>query len=253
MTLKIDWYRDFFHGIALDLWRKAAPPESTRADVAFLQRALGLEAGARVLDVPCGLGRHSLELAASGFRITGVDLSREAIEEARANAATRGLAVDWQVADMRELPWEGKFDGAFCFGNSFGYLDPAGNREFIRAVSRALKPGARFAIDTGMTAESILPRLRDREWAQIDDILFLEENRYHAAESRIETIYTFVRGGVTETRTGLQCVYTLRELCALLSQAGLTPGEPHAAVDGTPFRLASPCLVLVSEKTGALR
>jgi cyclopropane fatty-acyl-phospholipid synthase-like methyltransferase len=249
--VRSDWYRDFFQGVALDLWRSAAPPEQTRVEADFLQRALGLKPGDRVLDVPCGLGRHSLELASRGFRVTGVDLSRAAIDEARATTATRRIEVDWRNADMRDLPREAVFDGAFCFGNSFGYLDPAGNRAFIRAVAAAIRPGGRFALDTGMAAESILPRLRDREWTQIDDILFLEENRYVPSESRIDTTYTFVRSGVPETRAGVQYVYTLREIRGLLADAGLVPGDPLAAVDGAPFVVGSPCLILVAEKAGA--
>lgn len=60
----------------------------------------------------------------------------------------------------------------------FGYLEPEGTRAFVSSLARTLKPGARFALDTGMTAESILPNLQEKQWARLDDILFLEENRY---------------------------------------------------------------------------
>lgn len=65
----------------------------------------------------------------------------------------------------------------------------------MNRIARALKPGAYFIMDSGMTAESVLPRLREYEWARVNDILFLEENRYIAEHSCIETTYTFVRGG----------------------------------------------------------
>lgn len=246
--MNLRWYEDFFQGVALDMWRKAVSPERTRAEADFLERALRLRPGARVLDVPCGGGRHALDLAARGHRPIGVDLSREQIEEARKRAGEAGLRVEWRQADMRDLPWAGEFDAGYCFGNSFGYLEPSGTRAFVQAVSRALKPGARFALDSGAAAESVLPRLREREWLQVDDILFLEENRYHEMESCMETTYRFVRGGVTHEGTGLQWVYTIRELRGLLEDAGLFVETLHGSLDGEAYRTGSPCLVLVAEK-----
>ena len=246
--MNVTWYENFFHGIALDLWRKAFSPEQTRLEVGFLERTLGLQPGARVLDVPCGGGRHAVELAAGGFKVTGVDLSHEAIQEARERAAARRLSVEWRHADMRDLEWQEEFDAAFCFGNSFGYLDPGGMREFVRALSGALKPAGRFVLDSGMTAESVLPNLREREWTQIGDILFLEENRYHAEESCVETTYTFVRGAETHTRTGLHWVYTVRELRNLLEEAGLAVRSLHRSLAGEPFLVGSRYLLVVAEK-----
>ncbi|TMD02328.1 MAG: class I SAM-dependent methyltransferase [Chloroflexi bacterium] len=170
------------------------------------------------------------------------------IQEARAGAAGAGLAIEWRHADMRDLPWESEFDAGFCFGNSFGFLDADGTREFVQGVSRALKPGARFALDYGMAAECILPRFQAREWAQVGDILFLEQNRYHEAESCIETAYNFVRHGETQTRTGLHWVYTVREIRQFLLDAGLETQGLYRSLGGDPFELGSPCLFLLAQK-----
>src|SRR6266851_1354723 len=69
MADRSNWFEDFFHGIANDLWRKAVTAEQTRAEADFLQRTLGKKR--RLLDVPCGNGRHSLELARRGCHMTG--------------------------------------------------------------------------------------------------------------------------------------------------------------------------------------
>lgn len=246
--MDLKWYETFFQGIVIEMWRKAVPPEQTRLEADFLERSLKLEPGARVLDVACGMGRHSLALAARGYRMTGVDLSPQMIAECRAAAAKTGAVLEWLSADMRELAWAAEFDAAFCFGNSFAYMDPAGTRAFLRAVARALKPGARFAFDYGMAAESILPRLRERDWARVNDILFLEDNRYLVEESCVETIYTFVKEACSETRTGLQWVHTVRELRSFLLEAGLEPQQMLRSVDAQPFQLGSPLLILVAGK-----
>ncbi|GAB4108187.1 MAG: class I SAM-dependent methyltransferase [Acidobacteriota bacterium] len=242
-----EWHHDFFEGLIVELWAKAVPPELTRAEVDFLQRTLGLQPGSAVLDVPCGAGRHCIELASRGCRMTGVDGSAEMLALARAAAESAGLDIEWRHGDMRDLPWQSRFDAAYCFGNSFGYLNPDGTRAFLQSVAAALKPGARFAFDYGLAAESILPHLKDREWCQIQDILFLEENRYDLDAGCVETQYTLIKDGRITRRRGLHWVYSLRELRGFLAEAGLRVCGMFGSPAGDPFR-PGVTLVMVTEK-----
>ncbi len=240
------WQVDFFRGVALDFWRLATPLEQTRSEVGLLQRLLRATESSHLLDVPCGNGRHSVELAGRGHRVTGVDLSEEFIEEARSAGA--GLPAKWICGDMLDLPWQAEFDGAFCFGNSFGYLDSDNARRFLKAVAATLRPGARFVVQTGMAAESILPGLLQKRWHKVGDIHVLSENQYHPREGRLDIQYTFIRRGVTETRPSSSYVLTVNEICRIHSEAGLEPVE-HLSYDAaTPFQLGSPGLILVSAK-----
>src|SRR5687767_5003140 len=120
MSIPPNWYETFFHGVTLDLWRRAIPPEQTTAEAEFLIKNLNCELGARVLDVPCGNGRLTFELANRGYRVTGVDIAEEFIEEARAAAAsalgppaTTGGSdtVEFILGDMRNIEGPGVYDG----------------------------------------------------------------------------------------------------------------------------------------------
>jgi SAM-dependent methyltransferase len=180
-----DWWRDFFTGLPVEFWLRVPTAEQTRAEADFLEKALRLPAGARVLDVPCGGGRHALELTARGYRLTGVDLLEDFLKTDRALAAERQAAVTWERRPMDELPWQAEFDGAYCFGNSFGYLDDACNARFLKAVARSLKPGGRFALDTGLTAEGLFPTYQERRWLQVGDILYFSLSRYDPARKPV--------------------------------------------------------------------
>lgn len=248
-----DWYRDFFRDVALDVWRDAIPASQTLRELEFLTRVLRLAPGARVLDVPCGAGRLALPLAGRGLRVTGVDLADEQIAEARRRAASGGgnSEIEWRQSDLRDLPWESTFDGAFCFGNSFGYLDRDGTRAFVHALARALRPGGRFAMDTAMVAETVLPALRDRDEAWIGGVRFIEENTYHADARCLETRYTFVRDGVSETRAGLHWIFTIPEIRGFFAEVGMRVVGLYGSVDETPFTAGDNVLFLVASKEAA--
>ena len=148
--MKTEWFETFFQGPAVDFWTRAMPPAQTLADADFLEKTFDVKPGARLLDVPCGNGRHSIELARRGYRVTGIDLSEEFLAAARAE-----LDADWRKGDMRALDVEAAaFDGAFCFGNSFGYLDHAGVAEFLSALSETLQPGDALLLGTDLVKDT---------------------------------------------------------------------------------------------------
>ena len=152
--------------------------------------------------------------------MTGVDLSGEFLGHARAAAGAD--RVVWEQRDMRDLAWRNRFDGAFCAGNSFGYLADDGNAEFLRAVAAALKPGARFVLDTPMVLENMLAHIAPRGWWTVGDMHLLADNRYDAATGRLEIDYTFVRDGHTDTRHGSHRAYSYRQLVELLDASGFS-------------------------------
>ena len=152
------------------------------------------------------------------------------------------------LEDMRRLPWEAEMDGAFCFGNSFGYLNAGEAREFIASIARALKAGARFVIETGMAAESILPNRQTKMWYQVGDIHMLSENRYHPRESCLEIHYTFVQGATIETHPSCSYVLTVNEICRMHEEAGMEVTGLLGSFAGELYQLRSPRLLVVSQK-----
>lgn len=249
MSKQPEWWENFFTGLSLELWRAAVTEEQTRAEADFIERHLQLPPESKVLDVPCGAGRHSIELASRGLSMTGVDIAEDFVKEAQAKAAERKVNFTCERREMRDLPWQEEFDGAYSFGNSFGYLTDEGNAEFIQAVSRALKPGAHFLIETGAAAESILPNLQEHRRYDFGDITMLIDNSYDHASGRLNTNYTFTRGDKEEKKPSSQRVYTYRELCRLLQSAGFEHCEGYSSLGGEPFKLGAQRLYLSASKS----
>lgn len=218
MDVQSNWWETFFEGVAVAMWLQALPPEQTKREADLLARVLAVPPGAELLDVPCGGGRLSLALAERGYRLTAVDWSSEFLGHAR---SCRGSdCVTWEQRDMRDLPWRGTFDGAFCVGNSFGYLDDEGNAAFLRAARAALKPGARLVLETPMVLENLLGHLQDRPWWKVGDVYLLVVNRYDQTSGRLDIEYTFVSNGHVDVRRGSHRAYSFRDLVQLIEAAG---------------------------------
>jgi SAM-dependent methyltransferase len=226
VNVQLNWWETFFEGVAVDMWLQAVSPEHSLREADRLEKLLGAAPGGEILDVPCGGGRLALVFSERGYRMTGVDLSSQFLDHAR--AAQGSDKVAWEQRDMRDLPWQARFDAAFCVGNSFGYLDDQGNASFLRSVRAALKPGARFVLETPMVLENLLGHLQPRPWWKAGDVYLLVENRYDPATSRLDIEYTFSKNGTVEVRRGSHRAYAYRELVALMEAAGfaVVPAEP---------------------------
>jgi len=231
------------------MWLQAMPEEATRSEADFVQKVLAVPPPAKLLDIPCGGGRHSLDLAARGYAMTGVDISPIFLEHARGRANASGLSIRWEEREMRDLPWEREFDGAFSLGNSFGYLTDEGNAEFLKAVARSLKPGARFLINTGSLLETVMPSLQERAWMKLGDIYFLPDRRYDAASGRVEVEYTFIRDGKAETKKTSTRLYTFREFRRLLEEAGFSDLKAYSSMNQELFQYGAKQLFMVATRT----
>ncbi|MDQ2973805.1 MAG: class I SAM-dependent methyltransferase [Acidobacteriota bacterium] len=247
--MQTNWWENFFHGVALDFWRAAISDEQTRAEADFIQKHLQLSPGAKVLDVPCGNGRLSLDLAKRGFAITGVDIASEFIDEAKQKSVEAELNVGWHQREMRDLPWTEEFDGAFCFGNSFGYLNDEENADFLQALSLTLKPNARFLLDAPAIAELILPGFQPSRSMELAGITTTIESRYDHELGRMFNDFTFVRNGIEDKRTSSQRIYTYKELTELLKRAGFETIAASASLDEQSFKLGAQRLLMLCAKS----
>ena len=248
MTAPNEWWRTFFSGAMADAWLAAVPEEQTRQEADFTREVLGVPPPARLLDVPCGGGRLSLALAVRGYDVTGVDISERFLAAARTRPAAGAGRVAWEQRDMRDLPWPAGFDGAFCMGNSFAYYDDQGNADFLRAVARALRPGARFLLDTGYLTEALLPVLQERTWYQWGDFITLADRRYDPATGRLHVEYTTIRDGKVEKWPMSARLYTYREVRRLAEEAGFTDVQGYSSLAREPFAFGSRRLLLVGTR-----
>lgn len=233
--MSTEWWTTFFSGNWLDVQRNMRAGRTSK-EVNFLVRVLNLKPGCRILDVPCGNGRLAIPLAERGYKVTGVDITTILLQEAQSASQGANLGLELVETDMRDLSWIETFDAAFCFWGSFGYFDD-GNRRFLEAVHRTLKTGSKFALDIPNVAETILPRLQIRSWSKVGGTTVLEDIKYRHTESRIDTEWTLVANGISETKTSSMRVYGFRELTFLFSEVGFEVCDTFSSLDCEPYEL----------------
>jgi len=240
------WFATFFTGLANRFWADAVDVDQTAEECAWMEAALDVPEGAPLLDLACGRGRHAIPFARAGYAVTAVDLSAEELAEGQAEA--EDLPITWLAADMRRLPADLRVAGAWCFGNSFGYLPREGTREMLAGLGRAVRQGGRLLIDTAYVAEAILPNLEGRYWQEAGGVLCAIENDYDVATSTLTCRYLFTAGGRSERKDMRCCVYTVAELTALLDAAGFVVERLHGDCDGRPFELGDSRLLLAARR-----
>lgn len=151
-------------------------------EVDFIEEHLSLQKSMNILDVGCGTGRHSLEMARRGYNITGIDIADKMLDEARKIAKAEGLSVEFIQADATKFAFDKDFDAAICLcEGAFGLLDVTEepflrDLKIIRNICNCLKQNGLFLL----TCASALPHIR--RWND-DDV----RNGIYDLENFVET------------------------------------------------------------------
>jgi cyclopropane fatty-acyl-phospholipid synthase-like methyltransferase len=207
----------FFSGAYKDVWRKLIPAGLTEAETDFIEEAAHLKKGEHVLDIMCGYGRHTLVLANRGYNVTAVDNLQQYIDEINNTAGDQQLSVQGICAGLLDVELAGMYDAAICMGNSFAFFDETDALTVLQNLSAHLKQNGVFIINTWMLGEIAIKHYHEKDWFYAGDYKYLVDNQYLFNPTRIESDHIIIRkDGVTETIKGIDYIFTVAELDALL-------------------------------------
>lgn len=197
----------------------------------------GAEPPAEVLDAPCGFGRHSVPLAAVGFRVTGVDRSPVQLDAARRDA-TDHENPRFVRADHRSLAaWDdASFDLVLNLFSSLGYRGEEGDLRTLGEFRRVLRPEGALVIET-MHRDRLIAIFRETDWEELtNEGLVLERREFDYVAGEVETSHMLVeRDGTRRSLTYRIRLYTATELAGLLARVGFTRVELFGSYEREPL------------------
>ena len=241
---------NFFSGFYKDVWRKLVPAGLTEAEIDFIAAITDLQQGQNVLDIMCGYGRHSLALARKGFNVTAVDNSKEYVLEIEESAKTDNLNVITVHSSVLNLKLEHTYDAIICMGNSFAFFNETEATSILKNLSKHLKPGGIFLINTWMLGEIAIRHYREKDWFYAENYKYLVDNSYCFNPTRIESDHIIIRSdGETEHIKGVDYIFTVAELDKILENSGFSLGEIYSTPRKRKFQMGDTRAYIVARKS----
>ncbi len=221
---------------------------ATPIEVDHIIKLLDLNPGATILDMGCGLGRHSLELARRGYRVTGLDRTAYFIKTARNLAKAENLDIELILDDMRSFQRLESFDAVISMFTSFGYFaDMAENRLVLRNMYHSLREGGAVLLET--MGKEILARIyRERDWVEQDGVFHLQERRVSKHWSWMENRWILLKEGFQFEYEVSHWLFSASEFVALLEESGFVHCGVYGGLDGGPYDHTAQRLVVVGKK-----
>lgn len=231
-----EWWKTLFNSLYLKTDGDVVENSlNTENDINILTKVTGIQPDDRLLDLCCGQGRHSLELAQRGYRhVTGVDRSRYLIRLARKRAKSLGLPVSFSEGDARHFKLkESSIDCAFIMGNSFGYFErEEDDIAVLNNLKRILVSGGKLLLDI-VDGSWMSQHFEPRSWEWIDKNHFVNRERSLSSDGKriiSREVITNAEIGVMADQLYAERVYSLDEITAILAELGFTEIENHGNI-----------------------
>ena len=223
-------------------------PERTAQEVEFVVTHLGLSSGARILDIGCGFGRHSIALAEYGYAVTGIDPSATMISAAQDKVSDAQLAVDFQQVRGEDFETDRLYDGAICLFTSLGQISETGdNSRLVEQVYQALRIDSTFIVEIPQ-CEATIQNLKPADRFG-DEQTYTAITRQYDDQTQIVTeTFSLVSPAGTHQFLLQYRLFSLEAITTLLTQAGFQVVETYSDYLRTPLTPDSLTQIIIAKK-----
>jgi SAM-dependent methyltransferase len=238
-----------------DFWETVGPilfsrdrienaPEEAKAVVSLLK----VRKGSRILDLCCGVGRHSVELSNMGYAVTAVDRTERYLRSAKRRARRRGVNIEFIKSDMREFCRPNGFHAITNLFTSFGYFkDKKDDYRVAKNMFVSLKRGGRAIIEM-MGKERLAKIFQERGWREIGSRIILEERKMNEDWSMITNRWIVIQGRKRREFRLTHRIYSATELSNVLKSCGFGIDGIYGDLHGAPYGPYANRLVMVAKK-----
>lgn len=245
--MSMNWFEKWFDSPLYEQLYSNRDEVEARKLTEFLLRVLELNRCSRILDLGCGRGRHAMILNQKGYRVKGIDLSKQAIRAARNKAENLGLKeISFEVRDMRD-PLPEKFDAIVNLFTTFGYFHTdKENARVFDSVVHMLKPNGIFVLDY-LNASKVRSSYRAKDTGELQDFQY-SISRYIQDDAIIKDIdFKGGRVGKVQSYSERVKLYDLSWFKRNMGQRGLEIDHVFGDYEGNDFDAGtSPRLLIIS-------
>ena len=230
-------------------WKTIADVRDTHREVNFIQQVLknkGL-----VLDLCCGTCRHSIILSRRGWKMIGLDISKNLLAIAKKSMKKERTEILLVRADMRHFPFRNQvFEDIICMFTSFGYL-PSESEDIksFKEIRRTLGENGKFLLDLA-NRSYVIRIFREKEWAEYGPFYMLEKRSMEMEKSRLISQWTIINKDTNEVRSLQHNVrlYKLGKMKQMLKKAGLKFERVYGGYDGKRFSSECSRMIMLTER-----
>lgn len=257
------WTEELFllhPGVFLAVHEKAWPTGEEQArDLQRILDRFRVPASGRILDAPCGIGRHATRLAKMGYRVLGVDLSPVFVRRATELANQEGVGdrATYRVGDLRRLSEtvptsEGAFDAALNLWTSLGYYDEETDVRILREYANLVRPGGILVVYI-VNRDFVVRHFDPQGYEAFGDIVHIEQRHLDLATSRMQNQWRFFRRNGEDLDHILTVpiehnIYSLHDLRRLLVRGGWQVAEAFGGFKMDPPSIDSPTQLVVGRR-----
>jgi SAM-dependent methyltransferase len=221
---------------------------ATEEEIRFITGLLHLSSKSQVMDLYCGYGRHSIELARHGYAVTAVDSFQDLLAIARQKAQAAGVSVQFRECDMRELDYQEQFDAVINMFSAFGYYTDEENLQVLQLIAKAVKPGGMFLLDL-LNRDWIVRNNLTRYWRDPEGDFVLSYKV--EVQNKLVRMKRQLLNVVTNTKTQYDFIlrpYSLAEVIELLTQCHFSIEAVYGGFDKCGYSNETPHMILLAKK-----
>jgi ubiquinone/menaquinone biosynthesis C-methylase UbiE len=238
---------NFFDSSYKDIWRSLNPEGLSAAESEMI--ASYLKEGDEVLDLMCGYGRHAIDLARKGFKVTAIDALPSYIDEIKETVRKEDLSLDAVCSNVLKMDLKGEFHLVACMGNSFSFFEKADCEHILGMIARQTRKGSYLLINSWMISEIAIRHFREKDWMEVGELRYLLDYRFEFFPNRIESKQIILHpDGRKEELKGVDYIFSLDEMEAMFRKAGFETESVFSTPRKRPFKLGDTQIYIVARK-----